>query len=146
MDRTPTILYVEDDPMLRDLIAEVLSGNDFVCIPAANGVDAVRLIDAGLHNLDILLSDVRMPGTVSGFDVADRFQASHPRGEVVLITGHLAPEDAAMAYKARRQVHTKPVRIADLLKILRDAAKRVADDAPGKAKVVRLNPGKPGGR
>jgi DNA-binding NtrC family response regulator len=145
MERKPSILYVEDDPMLRDLIAEVLSGHDFVCIPAANGVDALRLIDASLHQFDILLSDVRMPGAVSGFDVADRFQAVHPQGEVILITGHLAPEDAAMAHKARRQVYTKPVRIADLLKILADATKRLVAGPPREAKVVRLNPDKTSG-
>ena len=84
----PTVLYVEDDPMLRDLIGEVLVGNGFVCIPAANGADALRLIDSQLHSFDTLLSDVRMPGAVTGFDVADRFEAAYPRSEVVLVTGH----------------------------------------------------------
>ena len=141
----PTVLYVEDDPMLRDLIGEVLVGNGFVCIPAANGADALRLIDSQLHSFDTLLSDVRMPGAVTGFDVADRFEAAYPRSEVVLVTGHLAPEDAAMAHRERRQVFTKPVRIADLLRILTDATKRAAARPPADLKIVPLNSGK-GGR
>ena len=86
----PFILYVEDEPLLRELVAEVLADNDLPCVPAENGPDAIRIMEDGAYEFRLLLCDVKLPGTIDVFAVADHFEQRYPDGEVVLITAHIA--------------------------------------------------------
>src|SRR4051812_39078607 len=71
----PTILFVEDEPELRSLIAEELTGAGYRVVEAANGRDAVGLLDT--CRPDVVLCDVLMPG-MSGHEVLAHFRTHHP--------------------------------------------------------------------
>jgi CheY-like chemotaxis protein len=111
----PIILLVDDEAMLREVMSDVLFKDGFVCVPCANGADAMRLIDAGPYKFGLLLSDVKMPGTVDGFEVAERFKAKYPEGTVILLSGYIDEKAAGSLSKDRVRVLPKPLRTHELL-------------------------------
>jgi DNA-binding NtrC family response regulator len=117
----PIILLVDDEAMLREVMGDVLVKDGFVCIPCANGADAMRLIDAGPYKFNLLLSDVKMPGTVDGFEVAERFKAKYPEGSVILLSGYIDEKAAGSLSKDRVRVLPKPVRAQELLDAVKEA-------------------------
>ena len=117
----PMILLVDDEAMLREVIGDVLVKEGFVCIPCANGPDAMRLIDAGPYKFDLLLSDVKMPGTIDGFEVAERFKAKYPEGSVILLSGYIDEKAAASLSRDRVRVLQKPLRAQELLDAVKEA-------------------------
>jgi CheY-like chemotaxis protein len=62
----PFILYVEDEPLLRELVAEVLAENGLPCVSAENGPDAIRIMDDAGHDFGLLLCDVNCPVRLTG--------------------------------------------------------------------------------
>lgn len=77
-------LVVDDEPQLRELIAEVLNENGWAVEQAASGEDAIELI--GEKKFDLVFCDV-MLGAADGYDVLRRFTAEQPVAKVVLMTG-----------------------------------------------------------
>jgi CheY-like chemotaxis protein len=73
-----TILLVEDDADLRDLSRRVLT---------MNGRDAIRLAEEHSEHIDLMLTDVIMPG-MTGREVAERVQAARPKMKVLYVSGY----------------------------------------------------------
>jgi two-component system, cell cycle sensor histidine kinase and response regulator CckA len=84
-DEQTTVLVVEDEPALRELVEEVLSDAGFCVIAAANAHDAVQMSER--HTVDLLLTDVVMPGE-SGAWVAKRVVERHPSAAVLYMSGY----------------------------------------------------------
>jgi DNA-binding NtrC family response regulator len=114
MGKQPLMLFVEDEPLLRELVAEILAEDGLPCVSAENGPGAMRIIDDGAHGFRLLLCDVKPPGAIDGFAVADHFEDRYPEGEVVLITAHTAPDGMPAMTKGRRQLYPKPIRMKSL--------------------------------
>ena len=75
---TETILLVEDDPALREMAATLLIRLGYTVLPASNGIEALSVNQqAGVGHIDLLFTDVVMPH-MSGKELSDRMQASHP--------------------------------------------------------------------
>ena len=138
----PMILLVDDEAMLREVIGDVLVKEGFVCIPCANGPDAMRLIDAGPYKFDLLLSDVKMPGTVDGFEVAKRFKAKYPEGSVILLSGYIDEKAAGSLSRDRVRVLQKPLRAQELLDAVKEALALVSVMSEG-SNVTPLDPNSP---
>lgn len=90
---TPKVLFrvllVEDEPLIRSAAAEMLHDAGFEVIEAQDGDEAARLID-GPDGFDVLFTDVRMPGTLDGLDVAMHFRQQHPAIPVLIVSGGAA--------------------------------------------------------
>ena len=69
----PTVLIVDDSPMNRDILSEILS-DDFEVLEASNGAECLEILDARGSELSILLLDIVMPD-MDGFDVLSRMAA-----------------------------------------------------------------------
>jgi DNA-binding NtrC family response regulator len=138
----PIILLVDDEAMLREVMGDVLVKDGFVCVPCANGPDALRLIDAGPYKFDLLLSDVKMPGTVDGFEVAERFKAKYPEGSVILISGYIDEKAAASLSRDRVRVLPKPLRAQELLDAVKEALALASVTSEG-SNVTPLDPNSP---
>ncbi|MEH3101861.1 PAS domain-containing protein [Sphingomonas adhaesiva] len=82
----PLVMVVEDQPAVRMLIVELLEGLGCRVIEAANGHDAIALLDAR-PDLSLLVSDVGLPG-VSGRAVAHHARAAMPELKVLFVTGY----------------------------------------------------------
>ena len=138
----PMILLVDDEAMLREVMGDVLVKEGFVCIPCANGPDAMRLIDAGPYKFDLLLSDVKMPGATDGFEVAERFKAKYPEGTVILLSGYVDEKAAASLSKDRVRVLPKPLRTHELLDAVKEALALSSVTSDGST-VIPLDPNSP---
>jgi two-component system cell cycle sensor histidine kinase/response regulator CckA len=82
-----TILLVEDDAALRDMAAEVLRDTGYKVITAKSGPEAVQVAAKHRGPLDVLLTDVVMPG-MTGRALAGQIVATHPRIRILYMSGY----------------------------------------------------------
>lgn len=82
-----TVLLVEDEADVRSLTRHVLAGCGYTLLEAGNGDEAARVAAAYPGPIDLLVSDVVMPGA-GGRQVADRLARFHPRMKVLFLSGH----------------------------------------------------------
>jgi signal transduction histidine kinase len=83
---TGTVLFVEDDPQVRETVTPALAVTGLDVKVAHNGEEAVRMLETEHFNL--VFSDIVMPGTVSGIDLAHIIRERFPRTRIVLATGY----------------------------------------------------------
>ena len=118
-----TILAVEDDERVRKLTVMRLTQLGYTVLSAASGAEAIELLAAG-RPVDLLFSDVVMPGGMSGFDLRTKVQALYPSMPVLLTSGYaeeLSRDDAGS--DGRLKILNKPYRLADLAAAIDDALK-----------------------
>lgn len=114
-----TVLIAEDEPLIRMAYAEYLAECGYVPIEVASGDAAVEVLEKNIA-IDIVLSDVRMPGTRDGFAVA-RWLAEHrPHVPVILISGDARTRDND-AQLAGIPMLRKPVEMRVIDQRIRDA-------------------------
>jgi CheY-like chemotaxis protein len=82
-----TILLVEDELVVRRLVAEILESNGYAVLQAGDGPSALELLRRHTGPLDLLVTDVVMPG-MSGPDVAGAVAAMRPGAQVLYISGY----------------------------------------------------------
>jgi CheY-like chemotaxis protein len=85
--RGGSILFVEDDALVRDVVAPALVDTGFQVETAASGDEAYRMLQSG-RRFDILFSDIVMPGTLSGIDLAQLAEQQYPAMRVILASGY----------------------------------------------------------
>lgn len=85
-DGKPVILVAEDEILIRMTIAEYLRDCGYHVIEAGNGREAIALFEADLE-IDVVFSDVQMPGAVDGFALAQWIRANRPGVNVILTSG-----------------------------------------------------------
>jgi CheY-like chemotaxis protein len=81
------VLLVEDEPMVREMIVETLRDEGLDVIEAATGDQAVDLLEEP-SDIDVLVTDVRMPGKIDGIDVAVRARELHPGIAIIVVSGY----------------------------------------------------------
>jgi PAS domain S-box-containing protein len=82
-----TVLIVEDDTLVRDMVASMLKGNGYTTFCAKDGQEALALAADGELQLDVLLTDMVMPGK-SGRAVYQELQQTRPKLGVVFMSGY----------------------------------------------------------
>ena len=85
-----TILLVEDEPVLRELVREVLGQYDYHVIEAGSGVEALKAWDEHDGRIDLLLTDMVMPEGMSGSEVAAQLRKREPDLKVIFTSGYSA--------------------------------------------------------
>jgi CheY-like chemotaxis protein len=85
--RSATILLVEDQQELRMLLREVLRSTGHTVITTASGAEAIEAVRAGQERIDLLITDIVMPG-MRGWELARRLKSAHPKLKVLYISGH----------------------------------------------------------
>lgn len=116
----PTVLIVEDEVLSRLAMAEYLRDCGFHVIEAASGVEAQQLVLAGLK-VDLVFSDITMPGGVDGIDLALWLMVQCESTKVILTSG--LPDALTKARSACYQVLAfvpKPYDQADVAKRIRE--------------------------
>jgi signal transduction histidine kinase len=119
-----TVLVVDDEPAIRMIIAEILQDNGYTALEAADGAGALRILESEIR-IDLLITDVGLPGGINGRQVADAARVTRPQLKVLFITGfaenaafrsgHLAPG---------MEVVTKPFEMAALATKIHDLINR----------------------
>lgn len=82
-----TILVVEDDPQVRSYVTNMLETLGYRVIAAEDGASAVAVLE-GRSDIDLLFTDMVMPGGMTGKDVADRARRIHPGIKVLFTSGY----------------------------------------------------------
>jgi len=85
--RAATILVVEDDDLIRSLAEQILLETGYRVLAAANASEAMEIAERGEERIDLLLTDVVMPG-VSGTDLAHRLLRHHPEMRILYMSGY----------------------------------------------------------
>ena len=115
-----TILVVEDDAPLRELIDRTLSRAGYRVVSAPSADEAIRLVETRYLRLDALLTDVVMPGR-SGCQLAELFRLAHPELPVLLMSGYpTGPLPGGTELPAGTPLIRKPFTGPDLLARLRE--------------------------
>jgi DNA-binding response OmpR family regulator len=83
----PVILMVEDEVRIRRESAEVLRAANFAVDEATNADEALQILRSGAA-VDVVVSDVRMPGSIDGLALARVIKAEFPSAKVVLTSGY----------------------------------------------------------
>jgi nitrogen-specific signal transduction histidine kinase len=113
------VLVVEDQPELLALASSLFRSIGYDVLTASNGEDARQIIEREPAAVDILFSDVVMPGT-SGVELARWVRETHPRIKVVLTSGYAKMELAGEHERVSDYVFVdKPYRLSDLARALR---------------------------
>ena len=116
-----TVLVVEDERAVRELVVDVLADLGYRAIEAADGPEAVRLIQSA-ERIDLLVTDVGLPG-MNGRQLADQARSLRPGLKVLFITGYAEDAifgDGSGTLDPGLQMLTKPFSIDALAARLRD--------------------------
>ncbi|MEY3282153.1 MAG: hypothetical protein RIR86_166, partial [Acidobacteriota bacterium] len=112
---TDRILIAEDDPDLRDLLQDELEDAGYDTSICINGQKALEQIEKTNEQIDLLLTDIRMPG-LSGDELLEKIRELRPEVPVIIITAFGSVEQAVELVKAGAfQYLTKPFDTDDLL-------------------------------
>ena len=108
------VLVIDDEPTIRMLIGEVLHENGYEAIEAHDGPSGLKILQSDVR-VDLLITDVGLPGGMNGRQVADAARVSRPNLKILFITGFA--ENAAIGnghLGAGMEVMTKPFEMAAL--------------------------------
>ncbi len=124
------VLLVEDEFLVRAIIAEAMSDAGLDVIAADSGDAAAALINDS-DGIDLLVTDMQMPGTLDGLAVARRARQRHPDVAVIYMTGRPEVLDRLGPLGPHDAVLPKPFGITEVLAVARRLLDRPPDAAGG---------------
>lgn len=116
-----TILVVEDEYFVRKCMVSYLHDAGCAVVEAETGEGAIDICKSGVP-VDVVFTDVRLPGSASGFDVADTFRAAHADIPVVYASGNSGDRGRCVAGSLFFDKPYQPTEILDACRQLRNAA------------------------
>ena len=93
MAKVFTVLFVEDDSLVRESVAFLLSQKGFHVLAASNGYDALEIL--AQQHVDVLFTDIVMPG-LNGVDLARQAKFLRPNLKIMFATGYSSRSAEAM--------------------------------------------------
>lgn len=115
-----TILLVEDDASLRRLFKALLLRNGYTVVEAGNGPDAQKLFESRRERIDLLLTDLVMPGGMTGHQLAQKLRELRPSLKVVYVSGYSAETAGReLALRPGESFLSKPLTHDQLLDAIR---------------------------
>jgi two-component system cell cycle sensor histidine kinase/response regulator CckA len=127
--RSATVLLVEDDPQVRAVVQRILKARGYQVLAAADGVTGLEILEARGESIDLLLTDVVMPG-IDGRSMALQALKRHPQLQVLYMSGyteHPAVKGAALG--PTDHFIQKPFTVDQMAEAVRTALGRAASTA-----------------
>ena len=118
-DALDVVLIVEDDPSILMVLSDYLSGEGYRVLQAENGEQAFEILASKPH-LDLMVTDFRLPGGISGVQIAEPAVKLRPDLKVVFISGYpqeIRETDSPITRKA--PILAKPFDLDELQSILK---------------------------
>ncbi len=115
-----TVLVIDDEPLLRMLIAEVLADEGYNVVEAHDGPSGLKILQSS-EPINLLITDVGLPGGMNGRQVAEAGRALRPGLKMLFITGYA--ENSVLGNKLVEpgmKVLTKPFAADDLTRVVRE--------------------------
>jgi PAS domain S-box-containing protein len=127
-----TVLVAEDEEALREMVVQVLRLQGYTVLEASSGRNALEVWEQSDRPIDLLLTDMIMPGGVMGSELAERLSSQCPRLKVIYTTGYspgMAGKDASLL--ERQNFLPKPYSIGKLTQFVRECL-----DTPGETELI----------
>ena len=86
----PSVLLVEDEALIRALLAEELRNHGLSVVEASDADEAWAYLQTGGH-VDLVFSDVTMPGLMNGIELVRRVKAQYPQVKTIVTSGYAGP-------------------------------------------------------
>src|SRR5690348_12040130 len=109
-----TILVVEDDADIRDVVVHYLADQGYRVLTAANGEAALKIL-RGDETIELLLADIVMPGSIDGIALARETVRLRPATKVLHVTGYGDRVAARAELVSRGELLSKPFRQSELI-------------------------------
>jgi PAS domain S-box-containing protein len=119
-ERGETVLVVDDEPTVRMLVLEILNEAGYAAIEAVDGAAGLRVLQSD-RRIDLVISDVGLPGGMNGRQMVDAARALRPGLKVLFITGYA--ENAVIGHghlEPGMHIMTKPFAMDALAQRIRD--------------------------
>ena len=118
---TATVLVVDDEEILREVLSESLQEEGFRVLSAANGSEALALYETHRNDIGLVITDLGMP-IMTGEQLYDRLRAIDPEVKVIVSSGFLdSSNKSELLRKGIKDVLTKPFKF----ELIRDTVQRV---------------------
>ncbi len=114
-----TILLVDDEVDILNLNNAILSGKGYKVLCSHNGDDAMRVIENGV-TIDLLFTDIVMPGRLNGFELAEEALKLRPRLKVLFTTGYAKVLGDETCKRWGHNILQKPFRSVDMTRKVRE--------------------------
>jgi CheY-like chemotaxis protein len=111
-----SVLLVEDEVLISNLVADCLTASGFTVHEVTTADEALRFIDSGA-NIDVLFTDVNLPGSMDGAELATRARERRPEMPIVYASGRFKLSDIAPLVP-RSLFMAKPYDPADVCALL----------------------------
>jgi DNA-binding NtrC family response regulator len=92
------ILVVEDDPLILEFLCEILQEEGFVVEPHVSADAASVYLNEHANKVGLLLTDITMPGTLNGADLANLFGDRWPDKPIMIMSGFETPESSGVRH------------------------------------------------
>ncbi len=110
--RRPAILVVEDEVLIRFDLSDHLRDCGFEVIEASNADEAIEFLSS--LSIDVVVTDVRMPGSMDGIQLAHLLHRERPQISVIVVSGHADADQVPVGIP----VVAKPFNMNDLLDLV----------------------------
>ena len=115
-----TVLVAEDEDALREMVVEVLRSQGYTVLEAASGRDAMEVWEKAKRPVDLLVTDMVMPGGILGGELAERLEAKSPTLKVIYTSGYspgMAGKEVSVL--EGRNFLAKPYTVGELAQFVR---------------------------
>src|SRR6476619_7556888 len=109
---TATVLVVEDEMMLRMRAVDIVADAGFTPIEAVNADDAFAILESR-SDIDLLFTDIQMPGTMNGLKLAHAVHERWPLIKIILVSGQVTPNEEDRPANSR--FFGKPVEVQQMI-------------------------------
>ena len=111
-----TVLVVDDEPGILEVVRRVLRQASYTVIPSRDGDDAWDILERNRPSIDLVLTDIVMPGPIDGIMLANKIRQKYQNLSVLFMTGWLPERDKFATGMARdRRLLRKPFSPRELL-------------------------------
>ena len=114
------VLVVDDDNPARQTIARMLEAGGFSVVQAASGPEALERLASGSKDIDIVLSDVTMPG-MTGIDLSYQIRTLYPEMPFAIVSGDVSDLERSIIGRSAVPFIKKPFRAESLYSAVREA-------------------------
>lgn len=116
MTQDRSILVVDDELLIRDLLYDFFQGQGWRVSVAENGTKALEILET--NQVDVILADIKMPD-MDGLMLTEKVREQHPKIPVVLMTGYPSVDSAVLALRQKVADYIiKPFNINQLFKVV----------------------------
>jgi CheY-like chemotaxis protein/two-component sensor histidine kinase len=122
--KSATVLVVEDETEVRELIREILQFEKYAILEARDHEEALALSGAHEGAIDLLIADVVLPGT-SADELVERIAVARPGIKVLYVSGYLDDAEGAAELRQKGPILQKPFTVAALTRTVREVLEDV---------------------